>query len=166
MKRAEFLKLTCPKIGLSVLLASQMLESCSKSEQEPSPITDPQYEALLNKTLANGYFVEGKQLYVNLQKGIYASLQQVGNFVNDESNGLLILRKNESTIVVFDNCCPHQGTRNRWSFSNNRFTCANHGNAYGIETGQIAPCNSNSQFGNLKSFAASLTKDLLTIQLG
>jgi nitrite reductase/ring-hydroxylating ferredoxin subunit len=170
MNRADFLKRTCPKIGLSVFLAIGTLESCSKSEQEPSPApiptSDSQYEALLNKTLINGYYLEGKQLLVNIQKGTYTNLKTVGNYVNDETNGLLMVRKSETTIVVFDNCCPHQGTKNRWSFSNNRFTCANHGYAFGIDTGQVAPCNSNSQFGNLKSFAASLTKDLLTIQLG
>lgn len=165
MNRETFLKSVCPKIGMSVLLSSAFLASCSKMDQEPTPPNDPQYDALLAKTLSNGYYVDGKMIYLNIQKGLYTELKTVGNFVNDETNGILIVRQNDSTIVVFDNCCPHQGTRNRWSFSNNRFTCGNHGYAFGTNAGQVAPCNSNAQFGNLKSYSAVLTKDLITVTL-
>jgi nitrite reductase/ring-hydroxylating ferredoxin subunit len=165
MNREEFLKSMCPTFGLAIVLSSAALESCSKTEEEPTPAVDPQYEALLNKTLTNGFFVEGTTLYMNVQKGIYTELKTIGNFVNDQGNGLLIVRKDANTIVVFDNCCPHQGTRNAWSFSNNRFTCGNHGYTFGTDKGQIAPCNSNSPFGNLKSYTASFTKDLITVQL-
>jgi nitrite reductase/ring-hydroxylating ferredoxin subunit len=167
MNREEFLKNVCPKISMGLWLAIGPMSSCSKSTGEPTPpnSTDPAYDSNLAKTVATGYFVDGKTIYMNIQKSIYADLKIVGNFINDETNGLLLVRKNESTIVVFDNCCPHQGTRNRWSFSNNRFTCGNHGYAFGTDSGQIAPCNSNTPFGNLKSFSATLNKDLITVQL-
>lgn len=166
MNREKFLKKICPSVSAGLLAATVMLESCSKEEAvAPAPVPTSQYDQLLTKTLTKGYFTEGKTLYLNLQKEPYKTLNTIGNYINDETNGLLMVRKNENTIVVFDNCCPHQGTRNRWTFSNNRFTCNNHGYAFGTEAGQTANCNSNAQFGNLKSFAADLQKDLVTIQL-
>lgn len=166
MNREDFLKKMCPAAGAGILAAMVMLESCSKDEAvAPTPTANTPYDQLLAKTLPSGYFTEGKTLYLNLQKEPYKSLNTIGNYLNDETNGVLLVRKNENTIVVFDNCCPHQGTRNRWTYSNNRFSCGNHGYTFGTEAGQTANCNSNAMFGNLKSFSAALEKDLVTIQL-
>ncbi len=166
MKREEFLKSICPALGLSMLAAQATLLSCSKAEEEPVVSTpqDTPYDALISKTGTKGYFEEGKNVYINLQHPSYTSLKTIGKFVNDETNGILLVRDSETTIMAFDNCCPHQGTRNRWSFANNRFTCGNHGYSFGTESGQIASCNSNAQFGNLKAYVTTLTKDLGTIQ--
>jgi nitrite reductase/ring-hydroxylating ferredoxin subunit len=85
------------------------------------------------------------------------------NFVNDLDNGVLLLRQSETSVLAFDNCCPHLGSKNQWSFQNNKFKCANHGNSFGIESNQTVYCSSNSQFGNLRSFNSALYKDLLTV---
>lgn len=168
MKRAEFLKSICPSLGLSMIAAQAALVSCSKSEEEPAPapapIGDAAYEALLSKTTTNGYFEEGKNIYINMKHPSYTNLQSIGKFVNDETNGMLLVRDTESTLMAFDNCCPHQGVKNRWTFANNRFTCGNHGYSFGTQSGQTAACNSNALFGNLKSYNATLTKDLVAVQ--
>ena len=165
MNRETFLKQVCPTMRLALMASVATLESCSKTAADQIPQPSSNYDQLLAKTLPSGYFVDGKLLYINLQKEPYSALKTIGSFVNDETNGVLILRKSETLMLGFDNCCPHQGTRNRWSFSNNRFTCGNHGYVFGTETGQVAPCNSNSQFGNLKSYSAEINKDLGIIQL-
>ncbi|RVU24166.1 hypothetical protein EOJ36_09585 [Sandaracinomonas limnophila] len=165
MDRKQFIKKICPASAIGLILTSEFLSACSKPAEEVVPTSDPVYDNLITKTKDNGFFVEGKIVYINLQNAFYATLKNVGNFVNDETNGILLLRKSETQIICLDNCCPHQGTRNRWSYANNKFTCANHGNSYGMETGQIAPCNSNTPFGNLKAYASAITKDIVTIQL-
>ena len=92
-----------------------------------------------------------------------SALSEVGNFVNDTDNYVLLLRKTEEDIKAFSNCCPHLGTSNRWSYSNGKFRCANHGNSYGTGTGFIANCSSNSTSGNLKQYDVSLNQDILTV---
>lgn len=166
MKREEFLKSICPSLALSMLAAQAALVSCAKAEEEPTVSSpgDTPYDALISKTGAKGYFEEGKNVYINVKHPSYANLQSIGKFVNDETNGMLLVRDSETTIMAFDNCCPHQGVRNRWSFANNRFTCGNHGHTFGTQSGQTAICNSNAQFGNLKSYVVSLNKELVTVQ--
>ncbi|MEY3854086.1 MAG: hypothetical protein RIS68_100 [Bacteroidota bacterium] len=174
MKREQFLRKTCPAFMLTILASSEFLTACKGSaegEISPAgstsqPVTTQEEKDYLARKKAigtKGYLQENSVVYVDLANATYAALLTAGNFVNDQMNGVLLLRKDETNLLALDNCCPHLGSRNQWSYAANKFTCANHGNSYGIGTGQIANCNSNSAFGNLKAYKTSLYKDLLTI---
>jgi nitrite reductase/ring-hydroxylating ferredoxin subunit len=165
MKRREFTLKTCPALVLSIVGAA-ISKSCSNAKEE-AKIIIPQEEKdyLDRKKLIGtaGFLLDQNKVYFDLKHASYSKLLTAINFVNDIDNGVLLLRKSDTSLLAFDNCCPHLGTKNQWSFQNNKFRCANHGNSFGIESGQTSRCSSNIQFGNLRSFKSSLYKDLLVV---
>ena len=168
MKRREFTLKTCPALVLSIVGAA-MSESCSSSKNEATvviPQEEKDYLDRLKLIGTAGFMIDQNKGYFHLKHASYSKLLTAINFVNDLEIGVLLLRKSDTILVAFDNCCPHLGTKNQWSFQNNKFRCANHGNNFGIESGQTSRCSSNSQFGNLRSFKTSLYKDLLLVDFG
>jgi len=167
MKRSDFLNRFLILIGISspnILLNSCSLEDDEMNEEiEVLNEEEIIYQQLKDKTAETGSYLEGKLLYVDITNNNYSSLSEVGSFVNDTDNYLLLLRKTEEDFKAFSNCCPHLGTSNRWSYSNGKFRCANHGNSYGTGTGIVANCSSNSTSGNLKQFDVSINHDILTV---
>lgn len=168
MKRSDFLNRFLVLIGVSssnILLNSCSVEGEEEGNEEVEFLSEEEilYQELKDKTFETGSFLEGKLLYVDITNDNYSSLSDVGNFVNDTGNYILILRKTEEDFKAFSNCCPHLGTSNRWSYSNGNFRCANHGNSYGTGSGFVANCSSNSTSGNLKQYDTSLNKDILTV---
>ena len=164
MKRQKFIGSICP-ILLASMMASPILVSCSK-EEEPIVLLSEEEEAYLNIIASlneDGYLTEGKKLHIHLSHQRYKNLDQNESFVNDMDNGLLLLRKTENTLLAFDNCCPHLGSRNQWTFSNNKFRCNNHGNIFETSEGFTSYCSSNSRSGNLRQFPITVFKDLATV---
>ena len=167
MRRSDFLNRFLVLIGISS--PSILLNSCSlvddEMNEEVEVLSEEEiiYQQLKDKTAETGSYLEGKLLYVDITNDNYFSLSEVGNFVNDTDNYVLLLRKTEEDIKAFSNCCPHLGTSNRWSYSNGKFRCANHGNSYGTGSGFMANCNSNSTSGNLKQYDVSINQDILTV---
>jgi nitrite reductase/ring-hydroxylating ferredoxin subunit len=165
MKRSEFTKKTCPAILLTIL-GSTFLESCSNTSEEVAPIVpqaEQEYLDRLKSIGPSGFLLSQNKGYYNLKNNTYSKLLTSSNFINDLDRGVLLLRQSDTSLLVFDNCCPHLGTKNQWSLQGNKFKCGNHNNSYGIESGQIASCGSNSMYGNLRSFKSMLYKDLLTV---
>ena len=167
MKRSDFLNRFLILIGISspnILLNScSVVEDNSNEEVEILSEEEIKYQQLKDKTSETGSYLEGKLLYVDITNDNYSSLSEVGNFVNDTDNYMLLLRKTENDFKAFSNCCPHLGTSNRWSYSNGKFRCANHGNSYGTGSGFVANCSSNSRSGNLKQYDVSIDQDILTV---
>ena len=167
MRRSDFLNRFLVLIGISS--PSILLNSCSlvddETNEEFEVLSEEEitYQQLKDKTAETGSYLEGKLLYVDITNDNYSSLSEVGNFVNDTDNYVLLLRKTEEDIKAFSNCCPHLGTSNRWSYSNGKFRCANHGNSYGTGSGFMANCSSNSTSGNLKQYDVSINQDILTV---
>ena len=167
MKRSDFLNRFLILIGISS--PNILLNSCSVEEdntnEEIKVLSEEEilYQQLKDKTAETGSYLEEKLLYVDITNDNYSSLSEVGNFVNDTDNYVLLLRKTEEDIKAFSNCCPHLGTSNRWSYSNGKFRCANHGNSYGTGSGFMANCSSNSTSGNLKQYDVSINQDILTV---
>ena len=167
MRRSDFLNRFLVLIGISS--PSILLNSCSlvddETNEEFEVLSEEEitYKQLKDKTAETGSYLEGKLLYVDITNDNYSSLSEVGNFVNDTDNYVLLLRKTEEDIKAFSNCCPHLGTSNRWSYSNGKFRCANHGNSYGTGSGFMANCSSNSTSGNLKQYDVSINQDILTV---
>lgn len=165
MKRREFTIKTCPALVLSIVGVA-ISESCINAKNEAKiiiPQDEKNYLDQLKLIGSEGFLVDQNKVYFHLKHKNYSNLLTAVNFVNDLENGVLLLRKSETSVLAFDNCCPHVGTKNQWSFQNNKFRCANHGNSFGIESGQIRNCSSNSQFGNLRAYKTSLYKDLLVV---
>ena len=167
MRRLDFLNRFLVLIGISS--PSILLNSCSlvddEMNEEVEVLSEEEiiYQQLKDKTAETGSYLEGQLLYVDITNDNYSSLSEVGNFVNDTDNYVLLLRKTEEDIKAFSNCCPHLGTSNRWSYSNGKFRCANHGNSYGTGSGFMANCSSNSTSGNLKQYDVSINQDILTV---
>jgi len=168
MKRSDFLNRFLVLIGISS--SNILLDSCSAEEgndidEEVEVLSEEEilYQELKDKTAETGNFLDGKLLYVDITNDNYSSLSELGNFVNDTDNYVLLLRKTEDDFKAFSNCCPHLGTSNRWSYSNGKFRCANHGNSFGTGSGFVANCSSNSTSGNLKQYDTTLNQDILTV---
>ena len=167
MERSLFIHRLLVMIGISSS-SSLMISSCSNDEDQEEVeevLTEEEmiYLILKEKTSKNGSFLEGKILYVDTTHENYSKLLSVGEFINDNDQYVLLLRKTDEELLAFSNCCPHLGTSNRWSYSIGGFRCANHGNSYGTGTGFVSNCNSNNTSGNLKQFTSSLNKDILTV---
>jgi Rieske Fe-S protein len=76
---------------------------------------------------------------------------------------MLVLKISNSEFRAFDNCCPHSGSKNAWSYANEEFKCNTHGNTYGIDGNNTVNCGSASTSGDLKTYSTSLNNDTLTI---
>jgi len=160
MNRQDFNNKLCGALIIS-LLSSPIISGCSSEE-----IIDNQGdECDDSKFDETGFYIENGVLYVSISNNNYISLNDIGSFINDQVNNKLILRKDEKSVLVFDNCCPHLGSRNRWSFVAGKFRCSNHGNSFGIGDSNYSLCSSGATKGNLKQFPAALLNKIITIQL-
>ena len=164
MNRSRFLGLFQSSFGLLAITPSLFI-ACKEAEFVAPELSEAEvaYLDLKNKTKEIGFHLEGKTLSIDLTHEKYSQLQTVGEFINDADNYVLILRKSTEEFKAFSNCCPHLGTSNRWSYSNGKFRCTNHGNSFGTGNGFVANCSSNSTSGNLKQYNTSLNQDILTI---
>ena len=145
--RRDFLKTACKPIVLATL-GIPIIEACSSDEEQPEMNTN---------TLDNNNTTQSNspsELEINLEDDRFKDLKQIGGWVNFTSENILLVRISDDEIRVFDNACPHQGARNRWSFDGSNFTCSNHGNSY------AASCS-----GSLKCYEATLDGNILTVDL-
>lgn len=145
--RRDFLKTACKPIVLATL-GIPIIEACSSDEEQPEMNTN---------TLDNNNTTQSNspsELEINLDDDRFKDLKQIGGWVNFTSENILLVRISDDEIRVFDNACPHQGARNRWSFDGSNFTCSNHGNSY------AASCS-----GSLKCYEATFDGNILTIDL-
>lgn len=145
--RRDFLKTACKPIVLATL-GIPIIDACSSDEEQAEINTN---------TLGNNNTTQSNspsELEINLDDDRFKDLKQIGGWVNFTSENILLVRISDDEIRVFDNACPHQGARNRWSFDGSNFTCSNHGNSY------AASCS-----GSLKCYEATLDGNILTIDL-
>jgi nitrite reductase/ring-hydroxylating ferredoxin subunit len=138
-------------------------DTVGENNEDPLSEEESRYQEVKELIESDGYYYENKLLYIDLSNENYGALEEISAFVNDMENGILILRKDQENYMAFDNCCPHLGTRNQWTYSNNRFRCNNHGNSFGTGEGFTSFCSSNSTTGNLKQFPVQIYKDMLII---
>ena len=168
MERRNFLKNTCPTITFAFFGLS-FIQACSKSDDETSSYSSNNSDISPNNTQGNnsqtdnGIVSSGNNVTLDLTNPNFSNLSVPGDFINLTSVGILILKISDSEFRAFDNCCPHSGTKNNWSYSNEEFTCGTHGNKFGIGGNNIVNCGSASQSGDLKIYSTSLTGDSLTI---
>ena len=144
--RRDFLKTACKPFVLATL-GIPIIEACSSEDDTPSRIS-------LSETQSNVNSSRG-ELEINLDDDRFKDLKQIGGWLNFTSENILLVRISDDEIRVFDNACPHQGARNRWSFDGSNFTCSNHGRSFS------ASCT-----GSLRCYDTSIDENILTVDLG
>lgn len=164
MNRSAFINKIAILFGIATT-PPLLLEACDREVETEEPLSEAEilYNQLKEQTAESGFFLDAKLLYIDITHENYASLLDVGSFVNDLNNYVLLLRKTEEQFLAFNNCCPHLGTTNRWSYTDGKFKCANHGNSYGTGIGSVVNCNSNRSSGNLKSYHTEINQDILMV---
>jgi nitrite reductase/ring-hydroxylating ferredoxin subunit len=138
-KRRDFLKNACGPVLITVI-GIPLIEACSKN--------DDSSEIISNESSSS----QSATVKIDMNDSKFISIKSIGGWLNYIKEKLLLIRINENEVRVFDNSCPHQGYREGWSFSNDSFTCSNHGNSY-----------ANSCDGGLKCYESSLSGSILTV---
>jgi len=171
MDRRNFLQNTCPTITFAFFGLSY-IQACSKSDDSDyNTSIDNNTSIIINDNSGNtssgntssGISVSGNIITLDLSNATFNGLNNPGDFINLTANQLLVLKIGSSEFRAFDNCCPHNGTRNKWGFGNDKFTCGEHGNSFSIDGNNIKSCNSSSTSGGLKRYTTSLNGQTLTI---
>ena len=119
-KRRDFLKTACAPVALSMFGIS-VLEACSSGDDTSTlPANDTSSSNDKTSTTAT----------IDLSSSSFSSLSDIGGWKNYLEKDLLLLRISETEIRAFSNVCPHQGTQNKWSHGNGKFTCSQHGKSF------------------------------------
>lgn len=140
--RRNFLKTACKPIVLAAL-GIPVLEACS-TEDDPS--------ADINNSNTSSTVTPSEPLIIDISDNDFESIQAVGGWLNYTSKNILLIRISESEVRVFDNRCPHQGNRDKWSYDGSTFECGYHNNTF-----------SDSCSGSLVCYDSSLEGNTLTI---
>ena len=133
-KRREFLKNACAPVVIGVL-GIPLIQACSKDDNS---VIAAASDSKVNISVT-----------IDLNESDFSSLREVGGWFNYTAKNLLLVRVSESIIRAFDNSCPHQGSRNSWSYSNNTFRCSTHGNEFSNSCNSALRCYNSSLSGNI-----------------
>ena len=159
-KRREFLTKVCPTVAFA-LFGISFLEACSSestSDEGTVGFTDSK-----GSGNASAYTIDGNTIKADLNNTFFKKMKIVGGWMMLSDAGILLLRTGEDQILAFRDCCPHQGARTRWEFSNNKFTCQQHGNSYGTSQGGTANCSSGATSGNLARYTTTINENQLVV---
>ena len=166
MDRRNFLQNTCPTITFAFFGLSY-IQACSKGDDS---VDNNRHLTIVlennstgGKSVSNGVSVNGNIITVDLSNATFSGLTSPGNYINLTANQLLILKISDNEYRAFDNCCPHSGVRNKWSFGDDKFTCGEHGNSFSVDGNDVKACGSGATSGGLKRYTASLNGEVLTI---
>ena len=143
-KRRYFLKTACAPVVLSMFGIS-VLEACNSGDDESSPPAD-------DNSSTNGE--TSTTVTIDLSSSDFSDLSDIGGWVNYLDKDLLLLRISETEIRAFSNVCPHQGTQNKWSHGNGKFSCSQHGKSFDDA------CSSS-----LTCYTASIAGETLTVTI-
>ena len=128
MERRKFLKNTCPTITFAFFGLSY-IQACSKSDDESSSYSSNNSNIVPDDISSgnasggatqssSGIVSSGNNITIDLTNSNFSSLSNPGYFINLTSLGVLLLKISSSEFRAFENCCPHSGTKNDWSYSN------------------------------------------------
>ena len=144
-------------------LASPLLLSCSKfSSSDTSTST----------TVASGsgitYSTSTKILEIETSSSQGQSLSVDGALVLihsvDSTDVNVMLINSNGIIKAFTAICPHQGVKNKWSFSNNQITCSSHNSIFN-QSGEFSQASSTSGVSNLTSYVVTSSSTAYRVQL-
>ena len=94
-------------------------------------------------------------LVIDLSETTFNDLKNVGGWMNYTAKNLLLIRVNETNIRAFNNACPHEGIRNRWTFDGTKFQCHEHNRTY-----------NNNCSGSLLCYDTVIEGNTLTVSVG
>ena len=140
--RRTFLKTACKPIVLAAF-GIPLLESCAKDEATYTPAAGGQSQSTPEEPIE-----------IDISSSLFVDLQAVGGWMNYTSKNLLLIRISDTEVRAFDNSCPHQGNRDRWSFDGSKFECGYHNNSY-----------TTSCSGSLTCYTTKLEGTILTITI-
>ena len=140
--RRSFLKTACKPIVLAAF-GIPLLESCSTEDETFSDGANQD----------NNTIIPREPVIIDISKNTFSTLQDVGGWLNYLEENILLVRISEEEIRVFNNSCPHQGNRDKWSYSGGIFECGYHNNTY-----------SDSCTGSLTCYESTLDINILTIE--
>lgn len=148
LNRRKFLNQSCP-ILVSTLIAGALLKSCSPDELNNTPVIE------------GGYTVSGNTLTIDLTHPDFSALNTNG-WINFSAQKVLILKKSSTEYQAFSNRCPHEGVRNRWTYSESSksFVCKEHNNTYKTD------CSTRGAGGVLNCYPILLNNQKIKITLG
>jgi nitrite reductase/ring-hydroxylating ferredoxin subunit len=138
--RRTFLKTACKPIVLAAF-GIPLLEACAKDEATYTPSAGGQSQSSPDGPIE-----------IDISSSLFVDLQAVGGWMNYTSKNLLLIRISDTEVRAFDNSCPHQGNRDRWSFDGSKFECGYHNNSY-----------TTSCSGSLTCYTTKLEGTILTI---
>ena len=169
MERRKFLENTCPTVTFAFFGLS-FIQACSKSDDELSSYNSDSNNQSGNaygndSQLSNGITESGNTVTIDLTNSTFNSITNPGDYINLTAVGILLLKISNTNYRAFDNCCPHSGTKNAWSYANEKFKCATHGNSYGIDGNNTVNCGSASTSGDLKVYSSSLSSNNVTLTI-
>lgn len=158
-KRRDFLMNVCPTVAMA-FLGVTVLDSCSSGDDDSDfgngSNNNNNNGGNNNGSTDQGYTVSGNTIAIDLDHSMFSSLQS-NNWMNFSAQKMLLLKISSSNYRAFTNACPHQGVRNRWSYSNNKFTCSQHGNSYASD------CETAGNGGKLDCYTVSLNGSTLSV---
>lgn len=158
-KRRDFLMNVCPTVAMA-FLGVTVLDSCSSGDDDSDfgngSNNNNNNDGNNNGSTDQGYTVSGNTITLDLDHSMFSSLQS-NNWMNFSAQKMLLLKISSSNYRAFTNACPHQGVRNRWSYSNNKFTCSQHGNSYASD------CETAGNGGKLDCYTVSLSGSTLSV---
>ena len=158
MERRKFLQNTCPTVTFAFFGLSY-IQACSKTDDGGSYSSNSSSNASTSETYGNSSQGGNPQT----DNGIVVSGNSVTLDLTNSTFGMLVLKISNSEFRAFDNCCPHSGSKDAWSYSNEQFKCNTHGNNFSIDGNNVRDCNSVSTSGGLKRYTASLSGDTLNV---
>jgi len=94
-------------------------------------------------------------LVIDLSNTTFNDLKNVGGWMNYTAKKLLLIRVSETNIRAFNNACPHEGVRNRWTFDGTKFQCHEHNRTY-----------NNNCSGSLLCYDTVIEGNTLTVSAG
>ncbi|MDA0793857.1 MAG: Rieske 2Fe-2S domain-containing protein [Bacteroidetes bacterium] len=144
--RRQFIQQSCPLLIASIV-GGTLASACTKEEELTTPVTK------------ESYTLTGQVLTINLDHSDFEPLKSRG-WLNFTEQKVLILKSN-NTYQAYTNRCPHEGVRNRWSYSetDNKFLCSEHNRSY------KADCESQGDGGVLTYYKTELSNNELKIYL-
>ena len=96
MKRALFIKKVLVFLGITSS-STLLLSSCETEEEMPleEQLSEEEkaYLDLKEKTKKEGFFLDGKLLFIDITNDLYSKLRNTGEFINDSNHYVLLLRK-------------------------------------------------------------------------
>ena len=144
-KRRDFLKTACAPVALSMLGVS-VLEACSSGDDDSSTLPPNETSSSDGKTPTT--------VTIDLSSSNFSNLSDIGGWKNYLEKNILLLRISETEIRAFSNACPHQGTQNKWSHGDGKFTCSQHGKSF-----------NDTCSGSLTCYTAKTEGETLTVTI-